>query len=229
MKKEDIEAWDWKRILFGQAPEAFLIEVFARTLIIYILLTITLRMLGKRMDGQLTLIELAVMITIGAVVSVPMQMPDRGILVGVVALTIILIFQRGLNWLTIKNSKIENLTQGTLSILVKNGVMQLDEMKSSGISKQHLFSALREKNILNLGKVNRVYFEACGLLNIYLLKEDRVGLSLLPSHEMKFMLQQTHTEKSKVACKNCGYVTDAMQRSIPCANCHKTDWIEAIH
>jgi hypothetical protein len=45
-----------------------------------------LRWLGKRMSGQLTIMELSVMLTLGAIVSASMQIPDHGILEGVLLL-----------------------------------------------------------------------------------------------------------------------------------------------
>lgn len=56
---------DLKRILFGVAPPEFMLEVFIHTLIIYIALLFIVRALGKRMSGQLTIMEMAVMLTIG--------------------------------------------------------------------------------------------------------------------------------------------------------------------
>jgi uncharacterized membrane protein YcaP (DUF421 family) len=228
MKEDEVQAWDWDRILFGQTPAVFIIEVFIRTLFIYLLLLVILRLLGKRMDGQLTLTEMAVMVTFGAIVAVPMQLPDKGLLSGIIALVYALIFQRGLNWLTVKNKALEDITQGTLSILVKDGLIQLNEMQKARISKQHLFTELRGQKIYNLGKVKRLYFEACGMMNPYLEHADKPGLPVLPSDELDLVKEHTHVDDSNFACKNCGYVTPAASRNAPCANCGKTEWIEAI-
>ena len=228
MKKEEVQAWDWERILLGQTPVEFLLEVFIRTLFVYLLLLVILRLLGKRMDGQLTLTEMAVMITFGAIVSVPMQLPDKGMLGGVIALFYVLIFQRGLNWLNVKSKTVEDITQGTVSVLVKNGLLQLDEMQKASLSKQHLFTALRGDKIYNLGKVKRVYFEACGMINVYLEEEDKPGLPILPSDEMNFIMEHTRVDKSSIACRNCGFVASADKRDTACTRCGKTEWIEAI-
>lgn len=112
MKKEEIYFWDIKRWLFGHAPPEFMIEVFIRTILIYLFLLLVVRLLGKRMAGQMTLSELAVMLTLGALVSPVMQLPDRGILFGVLVLICALIFQRGLNLWAFKNEKVEHVTQG---------------------------------------------------------------------------------------------------------------------
>lgn len=227
MKKEDIEMWDWNRILFGETPPIFLLEVFLRTVVAFILLLVVLRLLGKKMKGQLTLTETSVMITLGAIVSVPMQMPDRGIVVGIVALLCILIFQRSLHWVIAKSPKTESLTQGKMSVLVKDGVMDLEVMTQTGISKQDLFSALREKEYYNLAKAKRVYFEACGMFNIYEEKDKRPGLAVYPSDEPELLSYQPQ-DHDHIACKNCGFVTDTENEEKKCQHCGEKQWMVAI-
>jgi uncharacterized membrane protein YcaP (DUF421 family) len=107
MKKEEINIFDFNRILFGEAPPQFLIEVLLRTLIIYLALLIMLRLLGKRMDGQISITEMGVMLTLGAIAAVAMQLPDRGLLQSITALICIFILQRGINWLNVKNEKLK--------------------------------------------------------------------------------------------------------------------------
>src|ERR1700712_4165791 len=107
MKKEEIHIDDVKRILFGQAPPAFLLEVLIRTLIIFVFLLFVVRWLGKRMSGQLTIMEMTVMLTLGAIVSVAMQIPDRGILLSMLVLLVTLTFHLGLGKLGFKSARIE--------------------------------------------------------------------------------------------------------------------------
>jgi uncharacterized membrane protein YcaP (DUF421 family) len=121
MKKENIHLGDLGCILFGEAPPFFLLEVFIRTLIIYVFLLYTLRWLGKRMSGQLTIMELSVMLTLGAIVSASMQIPDHGILEGVLLLLCALGFQRGISYLGVLSSEFEKLTQGKAGMLIKDG------------------------------------------------------------------------------------------------------------
>jgi uncharacterized membrane protein YcaP (DUF421 family) len=228
MKKEEIQPWDWQRILFGQAPPEFLIEVFIRSIVMYLLLMIVLKFLGKRMDGQLTLTELAVMITLGAIVSVPMQLPDRGLLLGLAALLCVVAFQRGWNWITVKNRKAEETTLGKHSTIVRDGILQLDEMLKTGLSKQHVFATLREKTIYNLGAVKRMYFEACGLMSIYTSPERKAGLPVLPSDEIELVRTYTNTDDNRNACMNCGNVVEKNQSNQACKVCGQKKWMEAI-
>jgi uncharacterized membrane protein YcaP (DUF421 family) len=180
------------------------------------------------MKGQLTLTETSVMITLGAIVSVPMQIPDRGITIGFVALLCILIFQRSLNWIIARDSKVEDVTQGTMTVLVKDGVIDIDAMFRTGMSKQDLFSALREKDYHNLAKAKRVYYEACGMLNIYEEKEKRAGLAVYPTNEPE-LLENSEKDRDHIACENCGFVTEKEREDEKCEHCGKKQWMEAIY
>jgi len=227
MRKEDIKLTDLQRILFGEAPPIFLIEVFLRTLIIYIILLVGVKLLGKRMKGQLSVTEMAVMIMLGAIVSVPMQVPDRGLFQGILILLVIVMLQRGIARLGVSSRKVEVMTQGELAILVKDGMMQLSALETAKITKQELFSILREKDIYNLGKVDRVYLEACGLFSIYKSKdEQKPGLSTLPANDDEILSSKPHAENTLV-CENCG-LTKMEKSKLACSNCQGTEWTKAI-
>jgi uncharacterized membrane protein YcaP (DUF421 family) len=224
MKKEEIHLGDIKRILFGQAPPEFMIEVFIRTVIIFIILLFIVRLMGKRMSGQITITELAVMVTLGAIVSPVMQLPDRGILFGVVVLTAALLFQRYINLWGFKNEKIEKATQGHMSLLVKDGILNLEELEKTRVTKQQLYSMLREKKIHNLGKVKRAYLEACGILSVFETDENKAGLPLLPGKDKGINKIQTELDTSVKACCNCGHVQHILNENTSCDICTSKDW-----
>src|SRR5690554_2634268 len=152
---DEIKLNDWYRIFIGEAPTEFLLEVFIRTVILYIVLLIILRLMGKRMTGQITISEMAVMITLGAIVSAPMQVPDKGIVQGIVILFCALAFQRGLNFWTVKSRKAEALVLGDVCLLVRDGRIDVDQLKKEKMSRQQLFAMLRNNNFFSLGQVER--------------------------------------------------------------------------
>ncbi|GAB3759219.1 DUF421 domain-containing protein [Spirosoma pomorum] len=232
MKKEEIRLDDWQRILFGMAPPEFLLETLVRAIIIYLSLLVIVRLLGKRMSGQLTLTEMSVMVTIGAIISPSLQAPDRGIALGLLAMICTLVFQRGTTLLGFNNKKIEQLTQGSTSLLVKDGIMQIDAMSRTRISKQQLFAQLRKKNVYNVSMVKRMYIEAAGSFSIYQYSSgqpdsQRPGLSTLPPGDQDVhSIQQTAAHQ--IACTNCGNTVDADQQDQPCPVCQETVWTQAI-
>jgi uncharacterized membrane protein YcaP (DUF421 family) len=227
MKKEEIHIDDIKRILFGQAPPVFLLEVLIRTLLIFVFLLFVVRWLGKRMSGQLTIMEMAVMLTLGAIVSVAMQIPDRGILLSMLVLLVTLIFHRGLGKLGFKSARIEDLTQGKMSLLVKDGILQAEEMARCRISRQQLFAQLRGSEVYNLGKVKRVYLEACGVFSIFQMEEAKPGLPVLPPHDQRML--DIHGPVELLACIHCGFVKSVQAKeSGNCDHCGSGEWTDAV-
>lgn len=225
MDKNDIHLSDLQRILLGEAPPLFLLEVFVRTLVVYIFLLYTLRYLGKRMSGQLTIMELAVMLTLGAIVSASMQLPDHGILEGLLLLLCAFSFQRGISYLGVKSTKFEELTQGKPGMLVADGVMQVATMKKFRISQQQIFSQLRAKKIYNLGMVDRMYLESNGMFSIFKAKVSKHGLSVLPPNDPQ--IQSIQRKSTLMVCINCGYVKEHDNINV-CKDCGYEKWIEAV-
>lgn len=226
MKREDIHFDDWRRVLLGETPPLFLAEVFIRTLVTYIFLLYVLRWLGKRMSGQLTIMELSVMLTLGAIVSASMQLPDHGILEGFLLLLCALAFQRGTSYIGIISSRFEELVQGKAGLLISDGVLQLDALKEYRISRQQIFAQLRSKKVYNLGSVERMYLEANGMYSIFITNDAKPGLSVMPPDDHPIQ----ETERPVVglsACQSCGLVLNAneLQR---CSHCGCKEWTNAI-
>src|SRR5687768_1016937 len=128
MKPEDIKLWDWQRIMIGEVPGPFLLEVVLRILIVYIILMVSMRLLGKRMAAQLSRNELAAMVSLAAAIGVPILAPDRGILPPIIIAIVVVSVSRFISRFAAKSQKIESLTQGSIDTLVKDGVLQLEAL-----------------------------------------------------------------------------------------------------
>lgn len=226
MKKEEIHLWDIKRILLGQTPPEFLLEVFIRSLIVYLIAIVVVRAMGKRMNGTHSIIELAVMVMMGAIISLPMQAPDRGILQGVLVLLVTLLLLRSVNWIGFKNSKFEKVVHGDVITLVKDGVLQKKEQAATKITNQQVYEILRSKQIFNLASVKRMYLEAYGNFSVYKEEEPRPGLPIFPQIDETVYENFENVSSHQKACTNCGAVQK--ETATTCSNCGKTDWAKAI-
>lgn len=226
MKKEEIKLYDIHRILFGEAPVEFLLETFIRTFLIYAFLLLIIKLLGKRMSGQLSINEMAVMLVLGAIVSVPMQVPQSGLAQGVLLLVCTLSFQRGMSWLGFHGKKFEAATMGKSILLVSDGMLELSVMNENNITRQLIFSELRHNGVSALGEVERLYLEASGIFSMYLLQEPKPGLSVYPPDDKKLFDGQKKANQMH-ACKNCGHVKHEKEIRV-CNRCGKNDWIEAV-
>lgn len=227
MKKEEIHLGDWHRLFIGNNPGEFLLEVAIRTLIIYLFLLLMMRFMGKRMNAQLNVVELSVMVMLGAIVAVGIQLPDRGILHSIMTLGLVLALYRGSNWLAFKNRRAEYLLQGDLQQVVANGEMDLAAMSQVRLSREQLFAQLRKAKIQHLGQVKRVYMEANGEFSIYQQQPPQPGLSVIPDKD-KALHHAEPTDMQHQACERCGHTEPAGQHPRNCPRCGSATWTKAV-
>lgn len=79
---------EWKMLLLGEENWSFLLETAFRTLIMFIVILLGLRMLGKRGVKQLSVFELGVIIGLGSAAGDPMFYKDVGLLPGIIVFSI---------------------------------------------------------------------------------------------------------------------------------------------
>lgn len=228
MKKEEIHLDDWQRILLGNAPLEFLLEVALRTLVIYLVLLVTMRLLGKRMNGQLSVAELSVMIMLGGIVSVPMEVPDRGIVHGALVLACLLGLFRFINWLAFKYRRVEHLTHGQAVIIVTDGVLNLKDMADTKVSREQLFANLRAEKIQHLGQLKRVYLEGSGEFSLYPQTPPRPGLSILPDKDRAIHHAEPN-DAGQQACRRCGHTEPVGPAPASCPRCSHRQWTAAVN
>jgi uncharacterized membrane protein YcaP (DUF421 family) len=154
MKKEDIHFSDWLRILIGEVPGAFYLELLLRAVLIFLLLMLAMRFMGKRMSGLLSRNELVAMVSLAAAVGTPLTAPDRGILPAVIIAIVVVYIERWISAKAFRNEDFERYAIGKLDILVSDGVIDLDILKKVRISRERLMAELRGSGVKQMGSVN---------------------------------------------------------------------------
>jgi len=228
MNNKDLKIDDWGRIFLGDVPPEFIIEVIIRMTVIYVVLVVSLRLMGRRMEAMLSRGEMVSLVTLGASVGVAIHTPERGLLPSAMVILIILGMQTLQGYLTSRNSNIERLLLDEISTMVTDGRLHVKEMKKSRITRERLLAALRFKGIKNLGMVERVYFEAKGVFTIIMYAEGkpRPGLCVLPDTDEDFRNEMDY-EENKYACRSCGNVVDNKYIQAKCDNCGAKEWENA--
>jgi uncharacterized membrane protein YcaP (DUF421 family) len=226
MEAEDIHITDLKRILVGEVPAEFYIELLIRVLVVYIVALIAIRVMGKRMAGQLSKNELAALVSIAAAVGVSVQAPDRGLFAAMVVVSVIVIVSKLMAIIASKNKKFERLSQGTATVFVENATLQLKNMKKVRVSTERVFSQLRSEQIKHLGEVKRLYMEANGKFSLLKEEQPKPGLSILPDWDEDFKNEQK--KQSQSVCKTCGHLSEQIETEKSCPNCNEKNWTNAV-
>lgn len=222
MKSEEIHINDIGRILMGEVPAGFYLELIFRTAFIFLLLIVAMRLQGKRMATQMNRNELAALVSLAAAVGVCLHNADRGILPALLIAILIVGIARSIAIRAYRNPKFEARAIGDLSILVKDGVLQIAEMKKVNMARERVLAQLRHMGIKNLGSVKRLYLEAGGSFSVDTVKHT-AGLCILPPSDVAFYHQQARAAVS--VCRECG---NRATEAPVCEVCQGDVFIDAI-
>jgi len=143
-----------------------LLVSFARTLILYGLVVLVMRLMGKRQIGQLQPFEFVVAIMIADLASVPMQNRDLPLSTGIIPILTLLVVQVSLAFLILRSPKMRRVICGSPSILIENGHLRRQELARLRINTDDLLEQLRAKNYANLEDVEYAILETNGQLSV---------------------------------------------------------------
>lgn len=139
---------------------------FVRAIIIYILVLIVMRLMGKREIGQLQPFELVISIMIADLASIPMTDPGVPIFNGLVPILGLLAMHLLITVLNIKSVNIRKITCGKPTILVYRGKIDEEALRKERFTVSELQERLRGKEIFNLGDVEFAILETNGEVSV---------------------------------------------------------------
>jgi uncharacterized membrane protein YcaP (DUF421 family) len=154
-----------------------LLIVFVRTLILYSLIVIVLRSLGKRQIGQLQPSELVVALVISDLAAVPMSDVGIPLINGIVPIITLFIMEGLLSYISMKSERARGLISGKPSILVERGTIIEEELRRIRYNINDLLEQLRLKNFSSIEDINYAILETSGQLSV-IPKEEKEPVTL---------------------------------------------------
>lgn len=225
MKPEDIHLYDWQRILTGTSPAGYYFEIILRVTFIYFLIVLSMRLMGKRMSSHLTRNELAALTSLAAAVGMPILSFEKGLLPALAVAIIVVVGQRTISTLSCIYPKFERATQGNITILLEDGTLHLQHLLRTRVSKDRLFSLLRENELTHLGQLERIYFEANGSFNLVMSKTHRPGLCIIPIADPDFR-KELPWQQEQYVCADCG--RQATPETKVCPHCQSHVFVHPV-
>ena len=144
---------------------------FSRACILYFLIMIGLRLMGKRQIGELEPSELVLTMMISDLATVPMQDFGIPLLAGVVPILTLLSLSLLLSQLSLHHLRLRALICGTPAILISKGRIQQDVMRKNRYTLDELLEELREQGVTRIEDVKYAVLETSGQLSV-LLRAD---------------------------------------------------------
>ena len=147
---------------------------FIRSILLYIIVLIVMRIMGKREIGQLQPFELAISIMIADLASTPMA--DSGIPItnGIIPILALLVMHLLISLINIKSIKAREILCGKPAILIYRGRIDEKLLKKERFTINELEERLRGNNIVNIGDVEYAILETSGQITVIEKPEKKI-------------------------------------------------------
>lgn len=144
-----------------------MILAYCRTVILYLILIMVIRLMGKRQIGQLEPSEFVVTMLVANLAAIPMQDGGIPLFSGLVPILTVLGLELILSVFSVKNMGLRRLLCGKPVILIENGKIVQKNMAKTRISLDELSGHLRQKDVLDPSQVQYAILETNGSLSVF--------------------------------------------------------------
>ncbi|KGE13050.1 hypothetical protein DI53_3267 [Sphingobacterium deserti] len=217
-----------EKLFVGGADFDFLTEIIWRTVIMFILILIILRLSGRRGVRQLTLFEVAIIISLGSAAGDPMFQEDIPVVYSVIVFGCVMGVYKLVTWLASRLKWVAVMMEGKAMTIVKDGMFDVRHENQHDFSKMEFFAELRNLSIEHLGQVREGILEVDGTMSVlYYSDEDtKPGLPLFPSHYIEVKPAE---RTGPFACMYCGAVQhEVVLGTHKCDRCGRDRWTLAL-
>ena len=148
-----------------------MLVTLSRAFILYILIIVCMRVMGKRQLGELQPTELVITILLSEIAAIPMQ--DNALPLGnsIVAVLLLVALEVINSVVVLKVPGMRSLLQGNSLVIIRDGVIDQKQMKRLRFTMDDLFDQLRQKDVFDISDVRYAIVETNGQLSVMLKPE----------------------------------------------------------
>jgi len=149
-----------------------MLVIFLRSLILYVVTFLVIRLMGKRELSKVQPFELVIIILIADLASSPMASPGISIFDGIIPIITLLICYVIFTFLIKSSNKVQEVVCGKIVVIIENGKILEEELKNQQYTIADLMSQLRKKDIFKIQDVKYAIIETNGDLNVIKISEN---------------------------------------------------------
>jgi len=144
-----------------------------KTFLLYLVVVISMRLMGKRQIGQLQPFEFAVAVMISELAALPLTGDDRKVHHALIPIAVLVACQLFISFIPIRGVRIRGYICGKPAILIRNGRMLEKNMRKEMCTINELLEQLRFHSIQNISDVEYAVMETNGQLSVVLKSQKR--------------------------------------------------------
>ena len=146
---------------------------YLRTAFLYLVLILSVRMMGKRQIGQMEASEFVVTMLVANLASIPMQDAAIPLYSGLLPILVVLGMELSLSGLILHSVWVRKFFCGKPVILIDNGKILLENLRRTRVTLDELMGHLRSKDVLDVQTVQFAILETDGSLSVFPYSEER--------------------------------------------------------
>jgi len=143
--------------------------------ILYLLIIVSMRIMGKRQIGELQTSELVVTILLSELAAIPLQDNKIPMLNSVLAILLLVAFEVLGSVFIVKSSKFRQIFLGNSLIVIRDGRIDIPQLKRLRLSIEDLLESLRGKDIFDISEVQYAILETNGQISVMLKPEHKTA------------------------------------------------------
>lgn len=143
-----------------------MLKVIARTVLMYVFVSIGVRLMGKRQIGDMQPTELVVTLLISEIAAIPLQDVSQPISIGLVAIFILVLLEILASVIVLKNLRLRRIFSGKAVAVIKNGEIDQKAMQNVRMTVFDLVEMLRMQGIFDLEDIESAFLEVNGNLSV---------------------------------------------------------------
>ena len=183
-----------------------------RTILLYIVIILAIRIMGKRQIGELQTSELVVTLLISDIAAIPMQNTEQSLLSGIVPILILIVCEIIISLLMLKRAGFRRIICGKPIVIISDGKINQSEMHRLRMSTEDLSEELRQQGVFNIEDVGFAIVETNGKLSVLKKPEKDIPtaeeLGIKTNDKGLEVVVISDGEISKYSLKICGLNRD---------------------
>lgn len=141
-------------------------SIFFRTAIIFIILSLCMKLMGKREIGELEVGELVTTLLISEICSIPIDDPDIPLMNAIIPVIFIVSCEVIISFIKNKSRRLKRIIDGSATFLIKKGNVNQEALIDNRISIEEFFAAIRQNGVGSIADIEYCILEANGKISV---------------------------------------------------------------
>ena len=157
-----------------------MLVIFVRTLIIFLILVVVMRLMGKRQIGEMQPFEFIITLIIADLACIPMADLSIPLIYGVAAVLALFLLHQLFTLIEQSGSLPKKILSGTPSVVINKNGVDMNELKKNNLGLDDLIESMRSQGYFSLDDLDYAIFESNGKLSAFKNSERQNTPSSMP-------------------------------------------------